>query len=80
MNDATIGHTELDFGEALKLLKDGKRVARRGWNGKGQYVYLRRATNYDEPVLVIHTAQDKTQPGWLASQSDMLATDWEMVL
>jgi hypothetical protein len=26
---------DLDFGEALKALKQGKRVARTGWNGKG---------------------------------------------
>ena len=24
-----------DFGEALKHLKEGKAVARKGWNGKG---------------------------------------------
>ena len=28
------------FGKALELLKDGKRVARRGWNGKGMWIFL----------------------------------------
>jgi hypothetical protein len=32
--------TELDFGEALIALKAGKRVARAGWNGAGQWVAL----------------------------------------
>ena len=27
----------MDFGEAIKLLKQGKRVQREGWNGKKQY-------------------------------------------
>ncbi|WP_195367163.1 Thoeris anti-defense Tad2 family protein [Lachnospira eligens] len=27
----------MDFGEAIKLLKEGKKVARAGWNGKNQY-------------------------------------------
>lgn len=30
----------MDFSEALKKIKDGKLMARRGWNGKGQYVFL----------------------------------------
>lgn len=31
---------ERDFGWALRLLKQGKRVAREGWNGKGMYLWL----------------------------------------
>lgn len=34
----------LDFGEAIKALKSGKRVARYGWNGKGMYLWLLPAT------------------------------------
>ncbi|MFB5568662.1 DUF2829 domain-containing protein [Bacillus cereus] len=26
------------FSSALRALKDGKRVSRRGWNGKGMYI------------------------------------------
>jgi hypothetical protein len=32
-----------------------------------------------EPCIVMYTAQQKHQPGWLASQADMLAEDWEVV-
>ena len=35
-----------DFGVALKALKDGKRVQRQGWNGKGLFVYLVPANSY----------------------------------
>lgn len=28
-----------NFGEALEALKQGKRVARHGWNGKGMFVF-----------------------------------------
>ena len=28
----------MDFGEALKALKEGDRVTRAGWNGKGMFV------------------------------------------
>lgn len=30
----------LTFGQAIELLKQGKKVARVGWNGKGMYVCL----------------------------------------
>lgn len=30
----------MDFGDALRALKDGKRVARSGWNGKGMWLAL----------------------------------------
>ena len=30
----------MDFGEALKLLKAGKKVRRAGWNGKGMWIVL----------------------------------------
>ena len=29
-----------DFSTALRLLKEGKRVARTGWNGKGMFLFL----------------------------------------
>ena len=30
----------MDFGKAIATLKQGKMVARKGWNGKGMFVYL----------------------------------------
>lgn len=30
----------MDFGEAVRKLKEGKRVAREGWNGKDQFIFL----------------------------------------
>lgn len=66
------------FGNAISLMQSGKRVARTGWNGKNMYVYLHTFPGY-EPCFVMHTALGQEQPGWLASQADMLAVDW-MVL
>ena len=34
------GVATFNFGEALKYLKRGFKVARKSWNGKGQYVFL----------------------------------------
>lgn len=68
----------MTFSEALDRLKKYDAVAREGWNGKGMYIYLERLEGY-EPFIVMYTAQGKHQPGWLASQADMLADDWEVV-
>ena len=35
---------KLDFGGAIKALKEGKRVAREGWNGKGMWLWLKQGT------------------------------------
>ncbi|CZR02347.1 DUF2829 domain-containing protein [Trichococcus collinsii] len=85
----------MNFVQAIVALKEGKQVARQGWNGKGQFVYLikgaelQRGLKYGygeyegEPtivdVLAIKTTSNHIQIGWLASQSDMLAEDWEIV-
>ena len=34
----------MNFGQAISLLKEGKFVARCGWNGKGMYLWLKPAT------------------------------------
>jgi hypothetical protein len=79
----------MNFGQAIEAMKNGSRVQRAGWNGKGMHIYLEDwlegAMTFDpddrryEPVIVMFTAQQKHQPGWLASQADMLADDWETV-
>lgn len=38
--------TGLSFGMAIEALKLGKRVARSGWNGAGQFAYLVPANSY----------------------------------
>lgn len=82
----------MDFGDAIKAIKEGHCVQREGWNGKGMHVYLEdhfhcvigkggglQHTRKYQPVFVMYTAQDTHQPGWLASQADMLAEDWRIV-
>jgi len=46
----------LTFGEAIEALRAGRKVARKGWNGKNMFVYLVPANKYpverntDSPV------------------------------
>lgn len=35
----------MDFGDAIRALKAGERVARSGWNGKGMWLSLTPGTN-----------------------------------
>lgn len=44
--DMRIYRDTFDFGEALRLLKQGKKLTRDGWNGKGQFVYYVPAESY----------------------------------
>lgn len=32
----------MKFGQAIEALKDGKRLARKGWNGKGMFVVYQK--------------------------------------
>jgi len=77
----------MNFGQAIEAMKSGQRVQRAGWNGKGMHLYLedwlegtlRFANRKYEPCIVMLTATGAHQPGWLASQADMLADDWSVV-
>lgn len=70
-----------NFGDALFLLKRCCRLARKGWNGKGMYIELQRPDEHSKmtlPYIYMKTADDNFVP-WLASQTDMLAEDWEVI-
>ena len=80
----------MDFGVALMNLKEGRRVARKGWNGKGQYLELATDISYTSAAgqiincehaaignkAIAFVGTSGVQMGWLASQADMLAEDW----
>lgn len=95
----------MNFGDALHALKNGQKVARVGWNGKGMWLYLVPANSYpaqtdvakeywggkagnsDETpapavpysaYIAMKTANDYVTP-WVASQTDILSSDWELV-
>ena len=91
------------FDAALLFMKDGEKVRRAGWNGKGMWICLgagqedlpaekfwNKHTNAFAaanggtadvlPYFIMKTADNKILMGWLASQSDMVADDWEVAL
>ena len=86
--------TDMTFGLAIEAMKKGNRVARRGWNGKGMFLYLVPENSYPAQTeaakqefgdmvpygayIAMKTAQGNVIP-WLASQADVLAEDWYIV-
>lgn len=72
---------EQSFEWALKKLKNGKKVCRTGWNGKGMWIHLQLPDAHSKmtlPYIYMCTATGHLVP-WLASQTDILACDWEVV-
>jgi len=87
----------MNFGQALIKLKNGDKVSRDGWNGKGMFLFLVPGSKFvvnRPPLLGIYpegtevtycphidmkTADGSIVP-WLASQTDVLAEDWGLVL
>lgn len=95
MNEEVFG-----FDRAINLLKNGMKVARKGWNGKGMFLTLQKGSEVDGflmrnenaknfygdgkvricPHIDMKAADGSYVVGWLASQTDMLAEDWEIVV
>lgn len=98
----------LTFGLAIEALKQGRKVTRAGWNGRGMWLVLvpgrkdvqvQEGTPYgnalkgnadvshDQIEILPHIdmwtvnahGRRAMLPGWLASQTDMLADDWMVV-
>lgn len=67
------------FGWALSALLLGEKVARKEWNG--MWVKLQTPDDFSKmtlPYIFMKTTQGDFVP-WLASQTDILAIDWEIV-
>ena len=83
----------MNFGEAIIAMRKGKKLQRKGWNGKEQYIELAKNISYvnaDGEVIncnhenigncaIAFVGTSGVQMGWLASQADMLADDWKIV-
>ena len=87
-NTYTIEEVTMNFARALDCLHSGLAVCRTGWNGKNQYVTIIKAGNamYTkngesapmQDCLGLRNAQGLMQPGWVPSQGDLFADDWEI--
>lgn len=85
----------MTFSSAIEYLNVGCKVSRKGWNGKGMYIFLMKEDDlrkslggkYEDcvvlPTIAMYTHDSSGRKailiGWLASQSDMLSDDWVIV-
>jgi hypothetical protein len=73
-----------NFGTAIAALKEGKKVARNGWNGKGMWLEMQSPDEHSKmtlPYIYLNYPDNamntpSARVPWLASQTDMLAEDW----
>ena len=75
----------LNFGQAIQALKEGKAVARKGWNGKGMRLLAQLPDEHSKMTLpYIYIEYPSGPPAypfvsrvpWLASQTDIMSEDW----
>ena len=81
----------MTFGLAIEAMKNGHKVARKGWNGKGIFIKIQTpdtSSKMTHPYIFIDTTglqtdnpdAPKNMVPWLASQTDMLSEDWVMLV
>lgn len=80
-----------EFGDAIRAMNWGRlRVARKGWNGKGIFIEVQKPdenSKMTSPYIFIDTTglqttnpdAPRSRVPWIASQTDMLAEDWQVV-
>ena len=69
------------IGWAIKQMHNGSKVARAGWNGKGMWLALQVPDAHSKmtlPYIYMSVVTGDLVP-WLASQTDILAMDWDIV-
>lgn len=77
------GH--MNIGDAVLAMREGAKVARPGWNGKGMHLQLMTSEDiqvhghFPMQEFVAMKTVDETLVPWLCSQTDLLAEDWEIV-
>lgn len=68
----------MDFSAALERAKQGGKLSRFGWNGKGMWIEIQRPDAHSKmtlPYFYLNYPNGVRVP-WLASQTDLLADDW----
>ena len=89
------GDTNHDIGWAVQQMKNGKGVYRRGWNGKGQFVYFVAPGVYPavseaakqfigdnvpyDAYFALFNVSRELVSTWAPSGSDAMAQDWEIL-
>jgi hypothetical protein len=76
---------QFDFGQAILLLKAGKRVARLGWNGKGMWLALTPGSTIEahdarSGAVLAKAEAEPLEPIVICPHIDMRAADGKIVV
>ena len=72
----------MTFGLAVEAMKKGMKIERAGWNGRGMYIQLNKAIDFDFSELNQFFTIKNTRNSfdtWVPSISDILAEDWAII-
>ena len=75
----------LTFGDAIRGLKQGFKLARKGWNGKGMWLEAQfpdKNSKITHPYLVMNIPgceEGLRKLPWQPAQVDLFAEDWAIV-
>lgn len=61
----------LSFGLAIEALKQGKRIARKGWNGKGMFIFMQVPATIHADIIPIMTFLPDTVKDELISRYEL---------
>lgn len=66
------------FEAALEHMKEGGKVSREGWNGKGLTAFITdlSISGYTTQMFVLQSVSGYNP--WVPSTSDLLARDWQL--
>ena len=85
----------MGFGKCIELLKEGHKLRRKGWNGKGMFIYHVPTNTYNtvtgvakkhfgEKVTINEYISIKnvneSVSTWVPSINDVFAEDWEIAV
>ena len=81
----------MNLGVAIELLKDGRKMAREDWQTRGLFLQLQKPdpnSLMTSAYIYLDSTQtknnnsiySKTRIPWVATQADLLAEDWMVVI
>lgn len=67
----------LNFGQVVEALKEGKCLSRKGWDNKDTYVYKQYPKDTNNTIL--NRLRFGVLDGWTPNTLDIFAEDWYIV-
>lgn len=68
----------MDFSQALELIKQGKRLRRKGWMTFNACIYLMQKPNQPASAYIELRTPNGGQ-NWSGAPADLLSDDWELI-